>query len=525
SGASASIGWRWPAIGLAATLVMALTGPTLVTASDGPATRWWYSLDLPPHIAQLGNFVPFYAGMIALSIAWLALGRRLRQAPGTTPPRLWLVAVLWALPLVAGPSLFSRDVFSYAAQGTLAHVGLNPYAYGPGVLSVWGHGRLVSAVSPVWRTTVAPYGPLFVALDGVVMGAAGSHLVAAVLLLRLLELVGVVLIAYFVPRLARCLGTDPARAVWLGLLSPVVLLSLVAAGHNDALMVGLLLAGVTLALERRPLLGVVLCALATTIKVPAAAGIAFIAVAWARQQPTPPARARALLTACLTGVGVLVVVTQVSGLGWGWLSVGTLSTPGDVTVAVTPVTALGTTLASALHAVNLGPSTAGVQAVLRVIGLLAAAATGIWLLRRTRMESLALDLGLALLAVAVAGPVLWPWYLTWSFTLLAACEAGQRSRALVATLAAFGFVVSPAGSSLFSSQLAPVVSLAVVAAGVAGWRTWRQGPAARLANTRPAMPSWPIPHIPITPRDRDAPTTDEPVPGEGAARLERSAGS
>ena len=44
-------------------------------------------------------------------------------------------------------------------------------------------------------------------------------------------------------------------------------------------MIGLVVAGVTFAIERRLLLGIALCALAATIKLPAAAAIPFILVA------------------------------------------------------------------------------------------------------------------------------------------------------------------------------------------------------------------------------------------------------
>jgi len=93
-----------------------------------------------------------------------------------------------------------------------------------------------------------------------VVGVTGSHLVAGVLLARVLELAGLVLLAASLPRLARALGTDPSRALWLVALSPLVTLELVAAGHNDALMVGVLAVGVAYALDGRPLLGIAICA-------------------------------------------------------------------------------------------------------------------------------------------------------------------------------------------------------------------------------------------------------------------------
>ena len=49
-------------------------------------------------------------------------------------------------------------------------------------------------------------------------------------------------------------------------------------------MIGLLAAGIALALDGRPLAGIAVCALAATIKVPALAGAVFIAVAWARAE-------------------------------------------------------------------------------------------------------------------------------------------------------------------------------------------------------------------------------------------------
>ena len=58
-------------------------------------------------------------------------------------------------------------------------------------------------------------------------------------------------------------------ALWLGVLSPLALFSFVSSGHNDALMLGLLVAGIALGTAGRLRTGVALCALAATIKLPA----------------------------------------------------------------------------------------------------------------------------------------------------------------------------------------------------------------------------------------------------------------
>ena len=64
--------------------------------------------------------------------------------------------------LVVAP-IFSRDVYSYAAQGAMMSYHINPYHYGPFTL---GAGPYVNPVDPLWLNTPAPYGPLFLMMDG-----------------------------------------------------------------------------------------------------------------------------------------------------------------------------------------------------------------------------------------------------------------------------------------------------------------------------------------------------------------------
>jgi hypothetical protein len=471
-------GWGWAGLGLAGSLAMTATGPDVVV---GKSISWWFTLHLPPgHSADVALF---YAGMAALCVAWLGLGRQLRRTPGVSPSRVVLVGALWCLPLVAGPPLFSHDVYSYMAQGEILHLGLNPYHAAPDVLARLGQTHLLATVSPFWRTTTSPYGPLFIALASLIMGAVGSNLILGVLLMRALELAGVVLVAIYTPRLARALGMDPARATWMAVISPLVLLELIAAGHNDALMIGLLVAGVTLAIERRPLLGIVLCAIAAMVKLPAAAGIVFIAVAWARAeweqaQRSPGsaatagagAAARALALSAGATVAVLAAVSATTGLGLSWATSGVLSTPGKVHLAITPVTAAGWSVASLLHLLGVSASSRGIASGLGVVALVLTGVLALALIRRTRYENMVLLLGVLLLVSVFAGPAAWPWYLTWGLALVACCRVTARSRALPLAIVAAVFLVKPDGILRLPLHSAPVVLAAyVIAAGVA-WR-------------------------------------------------------
>jgi alpha-1,6-mannosyltransferase len=435
---------------------------------------WWYMPGAPS--GRSHSLVLVYIGMVVLCGAWLGLGWALPSRRA-----LLAIAAAWMLPLALAPPLFSRDVYSYLAQGLILHLGHSPYHTAPAALAGLGHQHVLDAVSPFWRHTTAPYGPLFLGLVSLVTAVVGSHLVAGVLLTRLLLLVGAGLLAIYVPRLARSMGSDGSRALWLALLSPLVMLQLIVAGHNDLLMVGMLVAGVAYALDGRPLLGVAICALAGTVKVPALAGAAFIAVAWGREELGRGAQIRFIAGAALLTLAVLGVVTLAAGVGVDWLSTSLFSTPAKVRLAITPATGLGYTVASLLSDVGIGVSHRGLEGAFGVVAFALTAATGAVLLFRVRVGRLVPWLGAFLVIAAAGGPAAWPWYFLWGLALLAALRWPQRSVALALAIAVSVFVVKPNGILALPLQTAPavVVVYALIAAAVWQWgrRQRRRRPA------------------------------------------------
>ncbi len=451
--------WWWSSLGLLGSLLTAYAAPRAV---PDPVVHWWYVPAGPA--GRAASLALVYAGMALLAGAWLGLGRAL---PGRGP--LLAIGAAWTIPLLLAPPLFSRDVYSYLAQGTILHLGHSPYRTAPQALAGLGHPHVLAAVSPFWRGTTAPYGPLFLGLVSVIVGLVGSHLVAGVILIRLVECSGLVLLAVFVPRLAHQLGTDTPRALWLALLSPVVLLELMAAGHNDVMMAGLLVAGAACALTGRPVLGVAVCALAATIKVPALAGVLFIAVAWARGEPDGGARLRLLAQCGLVTVAVLALVTALTGAGLGWLSTSLFSTPAKVRLAITPATAVGYTVASLLRDLGVATTGRGLEGALGLVASVLTAAAGLILLARVRVRTVVPFLGVFLLIAAAGGPAAWPWYFIWGLGLLAAVAAAQRSRALAVAIVVSVFLVKPDGILLLPRSTAPAVLVAYLALAAGAW--------------------------------------------------------
>ncbi|HTX32954.1 MAG TPA: polyprenol phosphomannose-dependent alpha 1,6 mannosyltransferase MptB [Solirubrobacteraceae bacterium] len=441
----------WTLLGLAGSLLLTLAGSRL----GGGSVTWWFD---PRLGATKGTErVFFYIGVGLLIAAWLGLGT-LARTPRLAPRGISLIAALWCLPLALGAPLFSRDIYSYLAQGTIAHLGLSPYHVPPAVLGRLGQTHVLGAVDPFWRHVTAPYGPLFLGVISLIVSATGQHLVAGALAIRGFDLIGLLLLAMFVPRLARRLSADPARAVWFAVASPLVLLQLVAPAHNDLLMAGLMLAGVSLAADGHPLLGIAVCALAATIKLPAIVAVAFVSAVWIRSETEWRDRALRAAAAGVVTAGVLGVVTLVTGFGLGWVSSGLFSTPARVHLALTPATDISWTAVKLLHDAGLSASFHAVDSVLRAVMFAASALLALVLLWRARLTNFVFCLGLALVGFAIAGPALWPWYLSWGLVLLAVSPRGQASWLVVAALAVGAVLVKPGGILALPLGSSPVVA-------------------------------------------------------------------
>jgi hypothetical protein len=455
----------WALLGLAGSVLMTIAGSRVADIRF----HWWFRVVIGSLTTER---ILFYVAAVGLVAAWLGLAR-VARSDRLGPWWIAAVAFLWCVPLLIGAPLFSHDLYSYLAQGTVAHIGLSPYHDAPIVLGQHGYHHLLRAVDPFWERQTAPYGPLFLGVISLIAGLTGSHIFAGLVLVRLFDFVGLVLLAAFVPRLARRLGTDPTRAVWLAVASPLMLFQLVAPGHNDLLMAGVMVVGVTFALEGRPLLGIVVCALAATIKLPAFAAVLFIAFAWARAETSWRARIETVAKAAVATVGTAGVVTLVTGFGVGWISTSLFSTPGRVRLAITPATDISYTIGKLLTAAGASVSYGDVEPVLRALLFAASVIIGLVLLLRTRWSTLVPCLGLTLVAFAFGGPALWPWYLAWGLVLLAAWKVTQDSRLMVIAIVVASLLVKPDGILLLSRGASPFVVAVWIAIAVIAWVAWR----------------------------------------------------
>jgi alpha-1,6-mannosyltransferase len=377
---------------------------------------------LPP----VASLALVFGGLILLTRVWLGFLRHLRDHPGFPVRRVVLVALVWAVPLLLAPPLFSRDVYTYAAQGEMVSHHINPYSYGPNVLGATPYNEMADSV---WSGAESPYGPTFLAADGILDQASGHQILPDLVLLRLLEVGGIALMVAATPTLARSLKRDPAHAVLIGAGSPLVLLSLVAGAHNDALMIGLLMAGLAVATRVGTVPGIILCALAAGVKSPAALGVLFLGWVWAGRGASTRRRIAHTAVAGLIGIATMEAVAVISGTGWGWIR--TTTTADASFTGVTPVNLFARAVSIASHIFQFPISTMDARPVFSVLGLLIAVYVGYRLLMRAPEDGVVRCLGLTLLVLALLGPIVWAWYVTWGVVVLAPAAVGRLRTPLI----------------------------------------------------------------------------------------------
>lgn len=415
------------------------------------AGAWFFGVSAHPVGSTQGLFLGLvfvFGGLVLFVRVWLHVMRALRQARHVEIKKLAWLLVLWSLPVIVAPPMFSHDIYSYAAQGEMMSRHISPYLYGPSTL---GYTNFTRYVDSWWINTPSPYGPLFLEIAGAFTSISQHNLLADLVLLRLLAFAGVVLIAVSLPTLARSFGRNPATAFGLAVLNPVTILHLIGGAHNDALMVGLLVAGLALAKRNRPVLGIIVCALAASVKVPAAIGIVYIGWDWLGGRVPIRERVRPVITAVLVGGTVMGILSLATGLGWGW--VGDLTSPEAIRSWLAPATGSGIVVTGILHLFGDGVALDSVLSVTRVIGVAAALVAGVLLLLRSDKIGPLKAMGLTLLLVVVLGPVVQPWYLSWGLVLLAPVVTGWMRRVLVVLSGMAVFIGLPGGQTLFHDLL------------------------------------------------------------------------
>jgi alpha-1,6-mannosyltransferase len=405
-----------------------------------------------------------WSGVAVMLASWLWLGRRVVDR---TASEYTMVATtgFWLAPLLLSVPVFSRDTYSYLAQGALLRDGFDPYIVGP----IENPNSLLDDVSPIWTTTTAPYGPAFILVAKFVTMMVGDHVIAGTMLLRLCMLPGLVMLIWAAPRVARHIGANGAAALWICVLNPLVIIHLMGGVHNEMLMVGLMMAAIALTLRNHPGWGVSLIAIAVAVKATAGIALPFMVWMWVHRlrakRDLGPIRAFATATAASAAIFVVVfaVVSWLAGVGLGWLT----ALAGSVKIInwLTLPTAAAN-LVNAVGGLFLPVNFYAVLEVTRIIGI-AVIAIALpllwWRFRHDDREALT-GIALAMLVVVLFVPAALPWYYTWPLAVLSVL---MQNRAGIAAIAGFStwimVIFKPDGSHGMYSWLHVLLATACAA--------------------------------------------------------------
>jgi len=384
-------------VGVAATTVAAavIVRTAGIDAAGSPIT--------PPTAAGRAAFIAVVVTAFVLYACAAVLAPR---AERLLPFALAAAAAIQLAPLIA-PLLLSRDVHAYWDYGRLASVHhVNPYVTPP---SAFPDDPAYPLMGDTWHDTPTIYGPvwtLVAAGHAAVVGDSPSVASYAYRILAAAALLAVVV-------LAAVTATERVfAAVFVG-WNPLLALHFAGGGHNDALMLLLVVAGVALYARGRAAEGAAAWTVSIFVKWISAPLLLLHLVA--RRRRGEPLGARG---AAVAAAAVAVVATAVWAFEWLRAFRG-LSSQVRRTGSIGPAAWLD----------DLGVPYRGIILVLALAGVCA----GILLLREARRGRA--RLALAACVMAFVQPWLNPWYAVWGVSL-AAIERDRAARIFAVALTA-----------------------------------------------------------------------------------------
>jgi hypothetical protein len=260
---------------------------------------------------------------------------------------------------------------------------------------------------------------------------------------RALALVGLVLVAWAVPRLAVRAGRDPAAATAFVVASPLVVADGIGGLHLDLVTAGLMLAALVATRRDVWVAGAVLAGLAASVK--ATGGVVAVGVVLLSLAPAADMvrRVRRIAGVAAVSCGTVLAAGLVTGLGTGWLR--GLAVPAGVRPPDTPAVLVGHVVAWLLLAGGTVSTTAAhafPTTVLPAVGVALFGGIGAWVLARGRPRDEAAALGavaVVLVALTELSPVVHYWYFLWCLPLLGCLRLARwQSAAATAAMVVLG---------------------------------------------------------------------------------------
>lgn len=243
------------------------------------------------HTLVLGGLLYLYLRTL---LAW-------RQRPLARRDVVRLLVPSSLLAWLALPAT-STDILFYVGMGRLVVLhGANPYLH--------TYEDFPDAFTSYldWPDATMPYGPLLLPFFTLSGWLSQHSVLASLYLLKLVALGFYYGICWVLPRVARGFGQDPAWALFLFALNPLIILDQMGNGHNDGLMILFGVLALAALQHGRQAQGLVLALLSALSKLPGIVLLVLVAtrLLW-RRQWSAIARAAAVALPLLALLGVVL---------------------------------------------------------------------------------------------------------------------------------------------------------------------------------------------------------------------------
>lgn len=355
--------------------------------------------------------------LLAASVAYGFI--LLRIVRGASQPALLRIAATCALALGAClcmPVIFSSDVYAYAAYGWMDAHAISPYAH----LPLASHDALITSAIWQWSNPlpVCVYGPFFVWIAKLcVIGGAWFGPVLQLMLLRISAALALVLCGPLVYAAMDGFRREQRLLAAAGITLNPVMIWIAAEGHNDTLVLAMVLLGFIAIRKFGYFAGAFVIAAAALIKASSVAAAAVLALYTCHD----PKRFIRVIGGAACGILLTVLMARPFEAG-----VRTVLVPhGHYSPQFSPQYAVAQMLRS-LFGDGAHPLQAGIA-----ILLVAGGALALFGIRRIALGEYD---GAAWLALAlwIAIPNPYPWYALWILPAAFLCIGRPAAWAIVA---------------------------------------------------------------------------------------------
>jgi len=263
-----------------------------------------------------------WAWFCVLSLLWLfRRGYQLLKQGDTAEQRTVVrFAILFCLLALLTFPFHSTDVFGYINRGwQQMHYGQNPYAHPIADIHGWQQDPMMR---DHWIYNPNPYGFLFTLLARLLCEIGRGHWWPTLFLFKGVNVLAYALTAWLIWMGKRRLGHEqPLRAIFLFLWNPLVLMHLVANGHNDILTGYLLALSMYLAIAGAGLWLIPVLVAATLLKYAPVVLLPFAFIFVVKKHGW-----RIALAGCLIGAFILVLTALPYMQNWQQLRFAAIAT-------------------------------------------------------------------------------------------------------------------------------------------------------------------------------------------------------